>query len=128
MFLEHLLNQTNAPLLERVVKFAAARQKLIAEDIANVDTPGFRQKDLDPAQFMALLRQRIEQRNGNSTNPPGLDVSRPSNGILFHDGNNRSMEQLETDQKKTGLMYTVAMEMLRQQYQEMQLALKEKVS
>jgi hypothetical protein len=38
------------------------------------------------------------------------------------------MEQLAADQAKTGLMYTVVVELLRQQYQQMETALKERVS
>jgi flagellar basal body rod protein FlgB len=48
--------------------------------------------------------------------------------MLFHDGANRSMEQLESDQAKNALMHNVAIELLRQQFQTMELALKERVS
>ena len=35
MFLGRLMNQTNAPLLEHVLEFTAARHQLIAENMAN---------------------------------------------------------------------------------------------
>jgi flagellar basal-body rod protein FlgB len=133
MLLEHLMNQTDAPLLERVLKFSAARQSLIAENLANIDTPGYRQKDLSTEKFMAMLRSRLQQRDEGANGAVGFEdidlaVSHPNNGILSHDGNNRSMEQLASDQAKTGLMYTVVVELLRQQYQEMDSALKGTVS
>ena len=53
MFIERLLNQGNAPLLEQMLKFTAARHRLIAENIVNVDTPGYRQKDLSLDKFQA---------------------------------------------------------------------------
>lgn len=133
MFIERLMNQTNAPLVERVLNFAAARQNLIAQNMANVDTPGYRQKDLSEAQFFAMLRDRVARR---SDSPPGTttfadidaQLEHPTKGILFHDQNNRSMEQLVTDQAKNGMLYTMAIELLRKQFTAMEMALKERVS
>ena len=133
MFIDRLMNQTNAPLIERVLQFAAARQGLIAQNIANVDTPGYRQRDLSQAKFTALLRERAASRADAA---PGTvtfddiatDIENPQAGILFHDQNNRSMEQLAADQAKNGLLYTMAIEILRKQFAQMDMALKERVS
>ena len=133
MFLNRLMNQSNGPLIERVLQFSAARHKLIAENMANVDTPGYRQKDLDEGQFFSMLRDRAAAKR---TAPPGttlfndisLDVDHPTRGILYHDRNNRSMEQLASDQAKNGLLYTMAIELLKKQFNSMQQALKERVS
>ena len=132
MFIERLMNQTNAPLVEKVLGFASARHKLIAENIANVDTPGYRTKDLSEAKFFAMLRDRAAARQEAS---PGslaydglnVDVENPRAGILFHDRNNRSMEQLASDQAKNGLLYTMAIELLKKQFSTMEMALKERV-
>src|SRR3712207_3538486 len=121
MFIDRLINQTNAPLVEKVLGFASKRHKLIAENIANVDTPGYRQKDLSEAKFFAMLRERAAERRSASV--PGtvgyddlnVDVENPQAGILFHDQNNRSMEQLASDQAKNGLLYMMAIELLKKQ-------------
>ena len=133
MFIERLMNQTNAPLVERVLQFAAARHKLIAENMANIDTPGYRQKDLSHAKFFSMLRDRAAQRAsaGPGTvgfDDIGVDVDQPSKGILFHDMNNRSMEELASEQAKNGLLYTMAIEILRKQFSQMEMALRERVS
>ena len=133
MFIDRLVNQTNAPLAERVLNFASARHKLIAENVANVDTPGYRQKDISPAKFFAMLRERAAAKRSG---PPGTttfsdvdaELEHPTRGILFHDGNNRSMEQLVSDQAKNGLLYTMAIEILRKQFSSMDMALKERVT
>lgn len=133
MFIERLLNQGNAPLLERMMHFAAARHDLLAENLANVDTPGYLQKDLSVAKFQSLLRRRADERK---LAPPGslgfsdldAEIESPRSGILFHDGNNRSMEQLMTDQVKNALMHNLAAELLRKQYQSLENALKERIS
>lgn len=133
MFIERLINQGNAPLLEQVVRFSAARHELLTENIANVDTPGYRQKDLSVKDFQKALATRIDQRQSA---PPGsvrfddipMDPEHPQAGILAHDGNNRSMEQLSTDLAKNALLHNMAIELLRKQYQQIEMALKERIA
>ena len=132
MFINRLLNQGNAPLLEQMLRFTAARHRLIAENVVNVDTPEYRQKDLSPARFQALLRDRVEQRRQDGPAAVSFhdvvgEVETPQRGILFHDGNNRSMEQLMTDQAKNALMHNLVVELLRKQYQSLEAALKERI-
>jgi flagellar basal-body rod protein FlgB len=133
MFIDRLVNQTNAPLVERVLKFAAARHRLIAENMANVDTPGYRQKDLSAAKFYALINDKVRQKKESA---PGtttfddidLNADHPSANILFHDRNNRSMEQLAAEQAKNGMLYMTAIELLKKQYGAMEMALKERIA
>lgn len=132
MFVERLLNQGNAPLLEQLVRFTAARHRLIAENIANVDTPGYRQKDLSVEGFQDLLRTRVDQRRRRAPGTVKFDdieakVNNPTHGILFHDRNNRSMERLASDLAKNAMMHNLAIELLRKQYMAMDAALKERV-
>jgi flagellar basal-body rod protein FlgB len=133
MFITRLVNSTNAPLVEQVASFAAARHRLIAENMANIDTPGYRQKDLSAAKFMEKLRERVAARKEAAPGTVGfedvsVDVENPEAGILFHDLNNRSMEQLVSEQTKNGMMYMMAIELLRKQFGSLEAALKERVS
>jgi len=133
MFIDRLINETNGPLVERALHFAAARHSLILENISNVDVPGYRQKDLSEAKFIARLRERVAERAGVG---PGTvdfadvaaDLENPKAGILFHDKNNRSMERLMSDLAKNGMRYTMAIEILKKQYSQMEMALRERVS
>jgi flagellar basal-body rod protein FlgB len=132
MFIDDLLNKSGTPVLEQVLQFTAARHKLIAENVANIDVPGYLQKDLDIHRFQKMLSSAVEDGH------PGMavddfdritnDVQNPTNSILFHDGNNRSIEQLASDQAKNALMHNLVIELLRNQYQQMNMALSEKVS
>ncbi len=132
MFIDRLLNQDSSPVLEATIQFAAARAKLIAEDVVNADTPGYRQKDLSVERFQSMLRDRLDARENSA--PGEVDFSNirqaidhPVRGILFHDGNNRSMEQLMTDQAKNALMHNIAVEMLKKQFSMMEMALRERL-
>jgi len=130
MLIEGLMNRGNSALLEQVVNFSAQRHKLLLDNIANVDTPGYRHQDLSVARFSAMLRERVDQRRRHgsaSFDDISSSVENPVAGILFHDRNNRSMEQLSTDLAKNAMMHNLAIELLRKQFQQMDMALKEKV-
>ena len=133
MFIERLINQGNAPLLEQTVRFHAARHKLLAENIANATTPGYRQKDLSVDTFQQMLRDRLEVKKHA---PPGtvdfadvaVEIERPARSILYHDGNNRSMEQLVTDSARNALFHNLMTELLRKQFGSIKAALQERVT
>ena len=133
MFIERLLNQGNAPLLERTLEFTAQRHRLIAENVVNVDTPGYVQRDMSLEKFQGMLRRRVEDRRSG---PPGAtsfsdidgELENPERSILFHDGNNRSMEQLMSDQAKNALMHNMVVELLKKQFASLENALRERIS
>lgn len=132
MILDRLLNQGCSPVLEQWLNFTDARQRLLGEDIVNASTPNYVQKDLSLDQFQKLLQKKVQQQE--SAGPGGVQfddismaIEHPRRGILFHDGNNRSMEQLMTDQAKNALMHSLAVELLRDQYSILDMALKERV-
>lgn len=132
MFIERLLNGGNGPIIEASVRFAAARHRMLTENIANVDTPGYIQRDLSQEKFQALLADRIEQRDSLSDGTTRFDdlageIENQTSGVLFHDGNNRSMEQLMSDSAKNALFHNMMLEMLRKQFATIELALKERV-
>jgi flagellar basal-body rod protein FlgB len=131
MFIDRLLNDGSSPVLEQVIRFSAERHRLIAENIANVDTVDYRQKDLSVKKFQAVLRKQIDARRAGrpmSFQDLRQQVENPSRGILFHDRNNRSMEQLATDLAKNAMMHNFAIELLRKQYQTVDMALKERLA
>jgi flagellar basal-body rod protein FlgB len=129
MFIDRLLNQGSTPLLEQTLQFTAARHKLIAEDVVNISTPGYQQRDLSLPQFQKMLAERANQAGQSA--PGSVDfsdvtseVQKRNNGILFHDGQSRSMEELMSDQAKNAMMHNLAIELLRHQFQQIQMALK----
>ena len=133
MFIDRLLNQGNAPLLEQWLRFTAERHKLIAENVVNASTPNYRQKDLSLEQFQSMLRTRVEDRRSAGPgavrfNDVRAELEEPERGILFHDGQTRSMEQLMSDQAKNAMMHNLVVELLRKQFTAMEAALKERIS
>ncbi len=130
MFIENLLNQGSGPTLAELLKFTNQRHKLLAENIVNIDVPGYKQKDLSLEKFQQMMRDRIEQRNAGNAPDAGelsAEIENPNSGILFHDGNNRSVETLMSDQAKNALMHNLVIELLRKQAGSMEMALKERI-
>jgi flagellar basal-body rod protein FlgB len=133
MFIDRLLNQGNAPLLERTLEFTAQRHRLIAENVVNVDTPGYVQRDMSLEKFQGLLRRRVDDRRNaapGATSFADIDgeLEHPERSILFHDGNNRSMEQLMSDQAKNALMHNMVVELLKKQFSSLEAALRERIT
>lgn len=131
MFIDRMLNEGNGPLLEQWLRFTQARHKLIAENVVNISTPGYESKDLDIDKFQSLLRDRAEQRASAPAGTVGfsdigIEAENPERGMLFHDGQTRSVEQLMSDQAKNAMMHNLVVELLRKQYSAMEMALKER--
>ena len=133
MFIERLLNQSNMPLIEQTVRFSAERQRLLAENVANISVPGYVQKDVSVSKFQQMLAERADMRD---TAPPGsvtfdditTEVMNPADNIMFHDRNNRSIEQLMADGAKNAMYHNMMIELLRKQIGQMEMALKERVA
>ncbi len=92
------------------------RNEVIAQNIANVDTPGYRAMEAD---FESTLRRalqddgnlplkntREEHLQGSETDfTRFIQISQKSGGTLRADGNNVDIDQELTSQTETGLRY-----------------------
>lgn len=130
--IDRLLNQSAAGVLQKTASFHAARHKVLAENIVNLSTPGYRQKDLDVSGFRSELRRRLEEQDRAGTvDLSGLEPAARRGGagsLVFHDGNDRSVEQLMGDQAENALRHNLSVELLRKQYGLFQMALREQVA
>jgi flagellar basal-body rod protein FlgB len=116
-----------------MVQFTGARHGVLAENIVNSTTPGYRQKDLSLPAFQKALTRRIAQREKSPPGSVGFDdlsgqIKNPKAGILFHDRNNRSMESLMSDFSSNALKHNMYTEMLRKQYDTVEMVLKDHVA
>jgi flagellar basal-body rod protein FlgB len=53
-----LFDQIGIPGLERALDLSAARQRLLTENVANAETPGYRRKDIDFAAELKAAQDR----------------------------------------------------------------------
>jgi len=135
------LGNTSLPALERSLQFMSARQRLLVSNLANAETPGFRPTDVDPRAFQAALRDSIEQgdigRDGRLRLDEGAPVAFTEGGvelkpevladnILFHDGNDRSMERLLQRVTENVYAFRAASQLLRNQFELINAAIRER--
>jgi len=67
-----IFNKLRIPLFERMLDASADRQRCIADNIANVSTPGYKAKDVD---FYEILRNlRSETIPGLKTHPRHMPI------------------------------------------------------
>ncbi|MBN2022570.1 MAG: flagellar basal body rod protein FlgB [Pirellulales bacterium] len=69
--LNALFDSTSIPVMEQVVNFTQARQNVLAGNIANLDTPGYKVRDLSVEDFQARLAQAIQRRRGGAGSGSG---------------------------------------------------------
>lgn len=132
--LTDLFNSTTIPVLEQVVNFAQMRHQVLAGNIANLDTPGYRTRDLSADQFQANLRRAIETRGTQGTpslgSPeaanPFMPVKESLQGILRHDNDNVGLEQQLMEIAKNEMQHNVALTILNNQLQLIGAAISEK--
>jgi flagellar basal-body rod protein FlgB len=112
-FPPHVLDRiTNQ--IEHYMDLLSARQKLVASNIANVDTPGYKTKDID---FQFEYISQIQGGAPNVIDPPGL--------ALKSDGNNVSMDREARLLAENALRFNVASNLMKTQLKMVESAIKE---
>ena len=147
MVIGDLSNSGVMPAAEMLLKFAGQRQKIIAHNIANIDTPGFQVKNVDPKAFQKMLGDAIDkrrERNGGAfgalewketreirrigrSNDFELNPMTSAGGILHHDRNDRDLERMMQEMVENATAYRVASDLLRSQRNQLQNAIAQRV-
>ena len=115
-------------ILEQVIQTATLRHKLLASNIANVDTPGYRAKDLPfntvlKDQVMGLAKTAANHLTGNPAPAGGGDL-RPEERAPWEDGNNVSMDMELGRMTENALLYEAGTTLLSKKIQMYKNAIK----
>ena len=136
---------------EQVVKFTEARHGVLAGNVANLDTPGYRARDLSPALFQERLKQAIETRYQPATHdyegtPFLVDptsnaekqetrelaafrkVADTTKSILRHDEGDVSMEKQINEIVKNQQQHNLAIGIMSAQFRLLRAAITERVA
>lgn len=121
------------PSLEMTMRYAGARQRLLAHNIANIDTPNFVAQDVSPRSFQKLLGEAVDKRRDRSSGVAGeldwgetrefargegsgslrLKPQHAHGGVLGHDRNATDLERLMQDMVENASAYRVAADLYR---------------
>ena len=135
-----LFQSTTIPVLAQVVDFAQSRHAVLAGNIANFDTPGYRTRDLSPEAFRERLKEAIAEQDHHAgslgpvspsrsgDNLPFAKVKESLKSILYHDDSNVSLERQVTEIMKNQGMHNTALAILRSQFSLLQVAISERVT
>lgn len=139
--LPSLLASTNIPILQQVVNFSQARHGVLAGNIANINTPGYRTRDLNVEVFEKRLKSAIAEskRAGNGGRPisagdlptspedPMRKVSESMNNLMYHDDTNIDLEKQVAEINKNQYLHGLALQIMTNQMQLIQTAISERV-
>ncbi len=142
--LSSMFDSSTVPVLEQVVNFTQARHGVLAGNIANLDTPGYKTRDLSPEEFQNRLQEAVEARREKALSPTyeinarlagrdtgkgldGMDRVRESiKSILYHDNSDVSIEQQVAEISKNHALHNLALNLMTAQFRLMKAAISER--
>lgn len=144
--LNSIIDQTSIPLLEKVAQFGQRRHDVLAGNLANVDTPDYRPRDLPVEDFQQALHDAVAQRRLNESGgssaadyfsvrkSPKVNftedlfnaVESDPQKITFQDNNNRSIEHEVAKMTKNMMMQNYAVQLMTAQFSLMQSVISER--
>lgn len=137
-----LFDNGSMQVLERMAQFTESRQKVLAHNVANLSTPYFKPRDVDPKGFQHELGRAIDRRRRTATPTAGkltlrntrsvrveddrlqLRPDGSNRNILFHDQNNRDLEREMQSLAENGMAFQVATDFLRSRYGILEMAIR----
>lgn len=149
--LSSMFQSSTIPVLEQVINFTEARHGVLAGNIANLDTPGYKTRDLSPALFQHQLKEAIATRHqpisptyagdaiGLSPTYSGQrredqqiaafnKVKDSMKSVLRHDGDDVSMEQQVNEMVKNQQQHNLAVNIMSAQFRLLKAAITERVA
>jgi len=143
VFVSEVTQGGRVPLLEKTLAFAEARNRVLAINIANITTPGYRAKQLDAAAFQAALREAAQKRRSDGgrfelpstkefrEDAQGLLAVTPSEeppeNLLFQDGTNARIERQMAQLAENTMTNQAAAELLKVSFNELEKAIRGRV-
>ena len=136
--LPNIFSSTNIPALAEVLNFAEARHGVLVGNLANINTPGYRTRDLSVETFQQRLQEAMEtsRKSGEPVSPgimqadpgdPMREVRESLTNILYHDDTNIDMEKQVAEITKNQFMHSLALTVMNDQFQLLQTAISERV-
>ncbi|MCE7972933.1 MAG: hypothetical protein DYG92_01220 [Leptolyngbya sp. PLA1] len=134
------------PVLQEVYSFAGARQRLLAHNIANLQTPGFKSLDVSVRRFREDLAKAVAERrsttggqHGELGIPDSDEIERGPEGFMrltpatrggaptLNSGNDSDVERLMQGLAENTLAFRLASDLIRRENQLLHTAISQRV-
>ena len=116
------MSKTNSiiALIEAGIKAESLRQKAIANNIANLETPGYRRIDV---KFEELLAKSLDSSGSVDLSKLEPQIYRPKQTPVKSNGNDVSLESEVGAMIKNSLRYTLYIRLLNKKYRGIESAI-----
>jgi flagellar basal-body rod protein FlgB len=116
-----MINDTQIiELLEAGVKAEGVRQKAIANNIANLNTPGFRRSDI---KFQDILAKMIKSEGPIDSSKLEPEFFQPKTTLLDVTGNDVSLDTEVGEMIKNTSMHSAYTLLIKKKYEQMKAAI-----
>lgn len=120
-----MIGTSMSEALGRFLDVNVARYKLVTSNLANIDTPGYRTRDLD---FRAEVRRAATKDSAFGSEGPGesafYPVARPVRGLIERpDGNDVSVERESLLLAETQMKFNLGVQLLKEQFHLISMAI-----
>ncbi|SES79724.1 flagellar basal body rod protein FlgB [Anaerobranca gottschalkii] len=123
-------------VLEKSIEGSTVRHQVLSNNLANIDTPGFKRSDVE---FKSLLRQSLSNKGirGNLTNPRHIPIGRKSLNDIYPkiyrdnsttmrlDGNNVDIELEGAEMAKNTIYHSAMVQQLIKKFNTLQTVISE---
>jgi len=106
-------------LLESGIKAEELRQRTIASNIANLETPGYRRLDV---RFEDLLAKAMKSQHAGDSDGPEPEVFQPGTTPMKSNGNDVSLEMEVGEMLKNSIRETAFVRLLRKKFAQVETA------
>jgi flagellar basal-body rod protein FlgB len=130
-----MIDTPRTEALSRFLDVTVARAKLITSNLANIDTPGYRTRDLDFRAELARAGTEAAGSEGGSVSyasyfnnrsftPSYTPVARPVRGLLERpDGNNVSVERESLLLAEMQMKFNLGVQLLKDEFHQISAAI-----
>ncbi|WP_199426027.1 flagellar basal body rod protein FlgB [Thermaerobacillus caldiproteolyticus] len=118
-------------MLEQGLDYASLREKVIANNIANVDTPNYKAKEV---RFKTELDRALTSLKAKRTNPKHFEFQHDATGNFFvatrndvvynHNGNNVDIDNEMSDLAENQIYYNALIEQLNGKFNTLKTVIK----
>lgn len=141
--LQNVLNTTTTPLLAKTAEFAERRHGVLVENIAHINTPGYKVRDLPVDAFEQAIGTAVTLQRTCSPGyagelstaeqieqlfTPELKQAQESAGsrLTFQDAGNRSVEREVMEMTKNVMLQNLAVQLMTAQMNQLQAVISER--